>query len=453
MTPSLMLYGVTLGSLLVGAAHFLDLGLRSLRWPARWVWAAALAGATFLPLALVLFPGRPGMVAPSRAVIPLEALYGLWGGAELPPAQKGTLLQHPGDLLLLAWVAASLLMALLFLGTILRLHRKSRRWARSRAGEEDILISDGLGPAVLGFLNPRIVLPPWALSLRAEELDVVLLHEAEHRRARDPALLAGGILTVALAPWNPALWWGLRRLRLAVEADCDGRVLGRGVSRKRYGRLLLGVASSADGFFPLAPALVEGGSTFLERRLRMMRNQVGRRRVGGAAAAALAGAFLLAVACETPTPPQDNPDSLREAETPEALDPAGTQEAARPLVEAADPGGTQTGPKVLLRKIEEDGTVSTEADGTEVFHGENQAPTKGVKLRIAEPPAGAKAVFEAGPLVIVDGVIMEDAVAKGVLADVDPDLVKSIEVIKGAAAEALYGERAAEGVILITMKK
>jgi hypothetical protein len=417
MTLSLMLYGITLGILLAGAAHFLDLGLRSLRWPARWVWAAAMAGVTLLPLASLLFPGSPGKVATSGAVVPLDALYELWGGVEGPLSKTVSLLQGPGDLLFLGWASASLLVLLLFGGTVLRLHRKSRAWARHRTGGEDVLISDGLGPAVLGLLNPQIVLPPWALSLGADELGMVLLHEAEHRRARDPALLAGGILLVALAPWNPTLWWGLRRLRLAVEADCDGRVLGRGVSRKSYGRLLLGVASGSNGFFPLAPALVEGRSTFLERRLRMMRNHVGRRRVGGAVAGVMVGGLFLALACETPTPPQ-----------------AG--------VNAEDPG-------VLVELA--DGSKATEADLK--LLKENSAPSR------AEIGAAGSLTLrpireddtQGEPLIYVDGVLVDGG--KEALAALNPDQIERIEVIKGAAAEAVFGAEAAGGVIQIFLKK
>jgi TonB-dependent SusC/RagA subfamily outer membrane receptor len=49
------------------------------------------------------------------------------------------------------------------------------------------------------------------------------------------------------------------------------------------------------------------------------------------------------------------------------------------------------------------------------------------------------------PLYVVDGVIIG---ASGI--DIDKHDIRSIEVVKGAAAQALYGSRASNGVIHIT---
>ena len=52
------------------------------------------------------------------------------------------------------------------------------------------------------------------------------------------------------------------------------------------------------------------------------------------------------------------------------------------------------------------------------------------------------------PLILVDGIIMS-----GSLADINIDDVESIEVVKGAAASALYGSRAGNGVISVITKR
>lgn len=58
------------------------------------------------------------------------------------------------------------------------------------------------------------------------------------------------------------------------------------------------------------------------------------------------------------------------------------------------------------------------------------------------------------PLFVVNGVIF-DAANRGQssgLADIDPNSIESLSVLKGAAASALYGSSAANGVVLITLK-
>lgn len=52
------------------------------------------------------------------------------------------------------------------------------------------------------------------------------------------------------------------------------------------------------------------------------------------------------------------------------------------------------------------------------------------------------------PLIIVDGIMVETY-----LSDFNADDIENIEVVKGAAASALYGSKAAGGVIVITTKR
>ncbi len=53
-----------------------------------------------------------------------------------------------------------------------------------------------------------------------------------------------------------------------------------------------------------------------------------------------------------------------------------------------------------------------------------------------------------GPLYVIDGVI-----TTGDIREINPEDVESIDVLKDASAAAIYGARAAEGVIIITTKK
>ena len=73
-------------------------------------------------------------------------------------------------------------------------------------------------------------------------------------------------------------------------------------------------------------------------------------------------------------------------------------------------------------------------------------PTGGMSVRIR----GQHSIKGDGePLYVLDG-IPQHSRSGGVLDDIDPRSVKSIEVLKDAGATAIYGARGANGVILIT---
>ena len=60
------------------------------------------------------------------------------------------------------------------------------------------------------------------------------------------------------------------------------------------------------------------------------------------------------------------------------------------------------------------------------------------------------------PLIVIDGLPMSNAVPNGatsILSTIDPNDIESFTVLKDASAAAIYGSRAANGVIVITTKK
>ena len=195
----------------------------------------------------------------------------------------------------------SAVVLILFALICLRLRRLRATWEPRDACGEEVLRSKRFGPAVVGLIRSRIVLPSWAFGLGEKELEMVVLHEREHVRARDPVLLTAGLLLAALSPWNPAVWWSLARLRLAVEGDCDRRVLARGTPARSYARLLLTVASGCRAPKPV-PALIRGGPSVIERRLMMIRTATRKPRIRASILTAAAGLGLFALACDTPIP-------------------------------------------------------------------------------------------------------------------------------------------------------
>lgn len=128
-----------------------------------------------------------------------------------------------------------------------------------------VVVTDSIGPATVGVLRSRVVVPEWVLALPGIQRKYVLQHEEEHRKSRDSLLLFVASLPLLLMPWNLALWWQLRRLRLAVEMDCDNRVVSALGNPHAYGELLFKVAQAASRGPRLQPAFL--GSAMLERRL------------------------------------------------------------------------------------------------------------------------------------------------------------------------------------------
>jgi beta-lactamase regulating signal transducer with metallopeptidase domain len=191
-----------------------------------------------------------------------------------------------------------------------RIARMRRTWQRDIVAGVPVLVSHDLGPAVIGLVHHGIVVPAWVTLLGAAEQHLVMRHEREHVRAGDPLLLWSATLLVAAVPWNIALWAALRRLRHAIEIDCDARVLGDGHEAHAYCRLLIDVGErTLSGVAPIA-ALAEP-STLLERRITAMmaRTTPAWRPVMGG----IAAASLIAVACRAPRPALAPADRVTEA--------------------------------------------------------------------------------------------------------------------------------------------
>jgi beta-lactamase regulating signal transducer with metallopeptidase domain len=167
---------------------------------------------------------------------------------------------------LTAWAAMTLFAATWLAVSNARLHRALARCDRTRIDGDDVIVSAEFGPAVVGIVRPRIVLPAWVLSAAESDRRIVLAHEREHLRARDTFWQLAGLALAVAMPWNAALWWQLKRLRLAIEMDCDSRVVGRHrLDPIRYGELLIRAHTSASSTMGSALALVQGRSSLGQR--------------------------------------------------------------------------------------------------------------------------------------------------------------------------------------------
>jgi TonB-dependent SusC/RagA subfamily outer membrane receptor len=90
------------------------------------------------------------------------------------------------------------------------------------------------------------------------------------------------------------------------------------------------------------------------------------------------------------------------------------------------------------------------------FNGMLQGKAAGVSVQQNSPGADYKIQIRGTstikgnnkPLYVVNGIPMED----GSIGDIDPNSIKNIQVLKDVNATAIYGSRASNGVILITLK-
>jgi TonB family protein len=358
-----MLYSVAVGVLLALSAWLLEWTIGRHRGPRRWVWALALLLGVGLPIIPLTrkgpaFSDRPtaGSVFETspQTALEVEILSSypaptLFRWRELPVVegfsralQRGLLTAtrtlDPGQrwsrTLALGWVGGSLLTLLLFLVGRMRLARSQRAWIPAQILGRDVLVAPTHGPAVVGLWSPQIVLPAQYRELPMADLRMILDHEEEHLKARDPLLLAAGVIPLVLFPWNLALWWSFLRMRTALEVDCDRRVLRRGIGPSAYGGLLVRIgASSAPPRLPMLS--LAGLPSSLERRLKAMtRNHDSTSLPLSLSAGSLALALLLLACTATPPVDADAEGAVDEAAevTPDLFDTGDTP----PTPEAAD---------------------------------------------------------------------------------------------------------------------
>ena len=370
--------------------------------PRRIAWLAALALAVVIPLtggrreAPTVSAAAVELGTTEPAVTPGAPGGDFWSAMPALPIPES---MADGRIALFGWGAGSLAALAMLAGVLVQVARGRRRWDRARVHGAEVYVSRRFGPALVGVARPEVVIPAWVLDLDPGAREAIIRHEAEHARARDHLVLLCGGLVLAAFPWSPAIWWMYRRLRAAVELDCDQRVLASGIRVADYGDVLLGAGCRSRGRWGFSPAMGQPES-LLERRLKTM-SETGRKPSGGYAAllAAVAVGALVA-ACDTPVPTE-----LREA----------------------------------FEEVMADEEADAETIRTEQFLGwkdfvgsDDFAPlifVDGVRVRVFEDvPESLRVRFDDG---------------------LDPDAIERVEVLKGPAAEKLYGEEAAAGVIQI----
>jgi beta-lactamase regulating signal transducer with metallopeptidase domain len=310
-------------------------------------------------------------------------------------AMRAAQLDRP---LVIVWVSLSFAVLMYFLGGLLRVRALRRGWRMVEIDGVRLAVSEELGPALIGVLRSVIVVPEWVLELDVRARSLMLRHETEHQIAGDPMLLACARFAVVVMPWNPFLWWQLARLRLAVELDCDARVLRALPDVSAYGNLLLNVVRPRRG--PrLAGAAFSDHARHLERRIRVLgRHAPAMHSTGWALCAGMSFAAV-AFGCAVPAPATPSPGRISSPA------PAARKDSVVPSPRPSRVGGAQAGPMTATRRPPGGSRAGTAPVRDTLFRFDTDS-----LMSLNPSPSCATGAAKAGPSTVKFVVADDDAV-------------------------------------------
>jgi bla regulator protein BlaR1 len=470
-----LIYAMFVGAVTALGGLAAERAARLARIATRWVWVFAFGLAIGLamrapnvdtPLSVPNFGFAPN--DPTDAVAPASSGWvrvALWrlhesarwlDVARMVRVQPVSSVGRVADAYVIgAWAALSGLLALAFVIVHARLRYARSRWPLAELHGTVVRLSPRVGPAAIGLFRPEVVVPAWLLARSTAEQRMAVAHESSHNRARDPQLLGAAGIALILFPWNPALWLMMSRLRLAIEVDCDRRVLRGGASPNAYGSLLVAVAEFASPLRPSALALADESSHLKTRILAMdtHRPKFGRTR---AALATLIGAIAVLAACEAKEPTAADVDAMTGASAEKTAQQLG-------LLRASDTDAVYVVDSVRVPREAALRLGSAEIVSVKVRRGSGDKP----EVDIATQHAGIRRV----PLPDGETDIMQDLARRsqadssiawflnGVRVDfaaeirrLDRNSIESVDVLKGDAAEREYGTPPGQKIVAIRTK-
>src|SRR5690554_4664704 len=247
MSVEPLLRWVVDGTLAVTVAIALVLVLRV---PLRHAFGARVAYAAWalvpLALAVAALPGPGDDQALAPELLALHPGVLVVAAADAAAAAAAATIEWP-LLLAAAWLLGAVLCALWF---GLQQQRFVAGLGRLRCDAQGIWRGDRVpGPAVVGALRPRIVLPAdFESRLGTDQAALVLAHERAHLARGDTRASLVAVVLRCLQWFNPLLHWAEGRFRLDQELACDATVLARHPTARRcYAGAMVNVQLAVPG--------------------------------------------------------------------------------------------------------------------------------------------------------------------------------------------------------------
>jgi len=300
-----MLYVIMVSLLLSIGAFLAERAARLKRIGTRWIWISAIIASLALPSLIssvaIELPNVVGDKVASKIVVLRQATsQHLSPAAWITGSAEPSKWRDANPLIKQLWLGVSAAMLLALVVSGMHLFLRKRRWRLETVAGANVLVTADVGPAVVGLLRPRIVVPRWVTMAMPSHQAAVIAHEQSHLDARDPQLFTFALALLVFMPWNLPLWWQLRRLRFAIEIDCDARVLKGGVDPAHYGETLIAVGERQSAYVGAVAAMSESKSFLEERIEHMIRKPVRWRRLGAATLASVAIAVTALAAQVSP---------------------------------------------------------------------------------------------------------------------------------------------------------
>lgn len=329
-------------------------------------------------------------------------------------------------LLLWGYLSGSILTGVLFLSSCLctlRIIRGGEIGERMKGGIRLVVTPHQVAP--FSWMN-RIVIS--RKDMEEEGGTEILTHETAHIRLRHSADLLIMEVCILFHWFNPAIWLLKRELQHIHEYEADERVIQSGIDAKKYQLLLIKKAVGAQRFLSMANSF---NHRSLKKRIMMMvkRKSNPWARLKYAFVLPLAAFAIAAFARPEVTNELEKISGIGISEVMPApsdtLRVIGTGTVKRDSLSGIIP--------VLVNNL-------TQKKPTELFLQQYQPNGKHA---LPAPESERKSRH----LYLVDGKEVES------LDNIVSDMIESISVLKDETAVRHYGEKAKNGVIIITTKK